>query len=90
MRDGSDYLYAVPTLRTTEYHSLAEIAKRVPKDVVCLLAALRFHGLDTPAVRGTAGCDRGSTFHSRLAPGSARGPGTLTVAVCLPRMSVSM
>jgi predicted transcriptional regulator of viral defense system len=40
-------LYAVPTLRATEYHSLAEIAKRVPKGVVCLLTALRFHGLGT-------------------------------------------
>jgi len=40
-------LYAVPTLRTTEHHTLAEIATRVPKGVVCLLTALRFHGLGT-------------------------------------------
>jgi predicted transcriptional regulator of viral defense system len=40
-------LYAAPTLRPTEYHSLAEIAKRVPKGVVCLLTALRVHGLGT-------------------------------------------
>ena len=40
-------LYAVPTLQATEYHTLAELAKRVPKGVVCLLTALRFHGLGT-------------------------------------------
>jgi predicted transcriptional regulator of viral defense system len=40
-------LYAVPSPRATEYHTLAEIAKRVPKGVVCLLTALRFHGLGT-------------------------------------------
>jgi predicted transcriptional regulator of viral defense system len=40
-------LYAVPTQRTTEHHTLAEIATRVPKGVVCLLTALRFHGLGT-------------------------------------------
>ena len=40
-------LYAVPTPRTTEHHTLAEIATRVPKGVFCLLTALRFHGLGT-------------------------------------------
>jgi predicted transcriptional regulator of viral defense system len=40
-------LYAVPTLQATEYHTLAELAKRVPKGIVCLLTALRFHGLGT-------------------------------------------
>jgi predicted transcriptional regulator of viral defense system len=40
-------LYAVPTLRPTEYHALVEIAKRVPKGVMCLLTALRVHGLGT-------------------------------------------
>jgi len=40
-------LYAVPTQRTTEHHTLAEIATRIPKGVVCLLTALRFHGLGT-------------------------------------------
>ena len=40
-------LYAVPTLRPTEHHTLAEIAKRVPKGVICLLTALRVHGLGT-------------------------------------------
>jgi predicted transcriptional regulator of viral defense system len=38
-------LYALPSLEPSEHHSLAEIAKRVPKGVFCLLTALRFHGL---------------------------------------------
>src|SRR5437773_4259788 len=40
-------LYALPTLEPTEHHTLAEVAKRVPKAVFCLLTALRFHGLGT-------------------------------------------
>jgi predicted transcriptional regulator of viral defense system len=40
-------LYALPSLEPSEHHSLAEIAKRVPKAVFCLLTALRFHGLGT-------------------------------------------
>jgi predicted transcriptional regulator of viral defense system len=40
-------LYAVPDQQPTEHHSLAEIAKRVPKGIVCLLTALRFHELGT-------------------------------------------
>lgn len=40
-------LYALPTLEPTEHHTLAEVAKRVPKGVFCLLTALRFHGLGT-------------------------------------------
>src|SRR5713226_3941095 len=40
-------LYAVPTLEPTEHHTLAEVAKRVPKAVFCLLTALRFHSLGT-------------------------------------------
>ena len=40
-------LYALPTLEPTEHHTLAEVAKRVPKGFFCLLTALRFHGLGT-------------------------------------------
>jgi predicted transcriptional regulator of viral defense system len=40
-------LYALPSLEPTEHHTLAEVAKRVPKGVFCLLTALRFHGLGT-------------------------------------------
>jgi len=31
----------------SESHPLAEVCKRVPKGIVCLLSALRFHGLTT-------------------------------------------
>lgn len=40
-------LYALPTLKPTEHHTLAEVARRVPNGVFCLLTALRFHGLGT-------------------------------------------
>ena len=40
-------LYSASDAELTEHHSLAEAAKRVPAGVVCLLSALRFHGLTT-------------------------------------------
>jgi len=40
-------LYVLPGSGATEYHSLAEVCKRVPQGVVCLLSALRFHDLTT-------------------------------------------
>lgn len=42
-------LYVLPESGATEHHSLAEACKRVPKGVVCLLSALRFHDLTTQA-----------------------------------------
>jgi len=42
-------LYVLPDSGVTEHHSLAEVCKRVPKGVVCLLSALRFHELTTQA-----------------------------------------
>lgn len=42
-------LYRVTGGQVTEHHSLAEACKRVPSGVVCLLSALRFHGLTTQA-----------------------------------------
>jgi predicted transcriptional regulator of viral defense system len=42
-------LYALPELELTEHHSLVETAKRIPHGTVCLLSALRFHGLTTQA-----------------------------------------
>lgn len=42
-------LYALPGSQATQHRSLAEAAKRVPQGVVCLLSALRFHGLTTQA-----------------------------------------
>lgn len=40
-------LYALPGAVLTEKHSLAEASRRVPGGVICLLSALRFHGLTT-------------------------------------------
>jgi predicted transcriptional regulator of viral defense system len=42
-------LYAIPNAEITEHQSLLEAALRVPNGVVCLLSALRFHGLTTQA-----------------------------------------
>jgi predicted transcriptional regulator of viral defense system len=42
-------LYVAQGNRVTEHHTLVEAAKRVPHGVVCLLSALRFHGLTTQA-----------------------------------------
>jgi len=40
-------LYVAADADPTEHHSLAEASKRVPRGVVCLLSALRFHHLTT-------------------------------------------
>ena len=40
-------LYAVPDAEISSQRSLAEVAKAVPTGTVCLLSALRFHGLTT-------------------------------------------
>lgn len=40
-------LYALPDGQTSEFLSLAEVAKRVPNAVVCLISALEFHNLTT-------------------------------------------
>jgi len=40
-------VYALPNAEVTEHHSLAEVAVRVPRGVVCLLTALRVHSLGT-------------------------------------------
>jgi predicted transcriptional regulator of viral defense system len=40
-------VYHLPTHELTEHHGLAEAAKLVPRGVVCLLSALRFHELTT-------------------------------------------
>jgi predicted transcriptional regulator of viral defense system len=40
-------LYALATAEATEHHTLAEVSKRVPKAIFCLLTALRVHGLGT-------------------------------------------
>jgi predicted transcriptional regulator of viral defense system len=40
-------LYTAASTVPTEHHTLAEVAKRVPKAIVCLLTALRFHAIGT-------------------------------------------
>jgi predicted transcriptional regulator of viral defense system len=42
-------LYRAKEAEITEYHTLLEAALLVPKGVICLLSALRFHGLTTQA-----------------------------------------
>ena len=42
-------LYVTADFEVTEYHTLAEACKRVPHGVLCLLSALRHHGLTTQA-----------------------------------------
>jgi len=42
-------LYSLPDSIVTEHHSLAEAARQATRAVVCLLSALRFHGLTTQA-----------------------------------------
>ena len=50
VRDGrivrlSRGLYQLPDAPMDAHHALAEVAKRVPKGVICLLSALAFHDL---------------------------------------------
>jgi predicted transcriptional regulator of viral defense system len=40
-------IYTLPDANVTEHHSYAEVAKRVPEAVVCLLSALTFHEITT-------------------------------------------
>lgn len=40
-------IYVVAQHAPTAAHTLAQVAKRVPESVFCLLTALRFHGLTT-------------------------------------------
>lgn len=40
-------LYAQASFAPGEHHTLAEVGKRAPRGIVCLLTALRFHGIGT-------------------------------------------
>jgi len=42
-------LYAVPEADVSSHRSLVEIAKTTPRGTICLLSALRYHGLTTQA-----------------------------------------
>jgi predicted transcriptional regulator of viral defense system len=40
-------LYAIPDAEVSSHRTLAEVAKAVPGGTICLLTALRYHGLTT-------------------------------------------
>src|SRR5215467_13902778 len=40
-------IYTLPNTGVTERHSYAEVAKRVPEAIICLLSALTFHQITT-------------------------------------------
>lgn len=40
-------IYTLPDAAVTERHSYAEVTKRVPESVICLLSALAFHEITT-------------------------------------------
>jgi predicted transcriptional regulator of viral defense system len=40
-------IYTLPDAEVTERHSYAEVAKRVPEAILCLLSALAFHEITT-------------------------------------------
>ena len=40
-------VYELSDAKPTEHHGLAVVAKEIPKGIVCLLSALRFHELTT-------------------------------------------
>jgi predicted transcriptional regulator of viral defense system len=40
-------IYTMPDAEITERHSYAEVAKRVPEGILCLLSALAFHEITT-------------------------------------------
>jgi predicted transcriptional regulator of viral defense system len=44
-------LYSLPDADVTAYHGLVQAAVAVPKGVICLLSALRFHEIGTQAPR---------------------------------------
>lgn len=42
-------LYSLPDANITAHHGLAQASKAIPKGVICLLSALRFHEIGTQA-----------------------------------------
>ncbi len=42
-------LYMLPDADITEHHTLVEASQRAPNGVICLLSALRYHGLTSQA-----------------------------------------
>jgi predicted transcriptional regulator of viral defense system len=48
-RTGRGLYELADSENTTENHSIAEASKRVPDGIICLVSALRFHGMTTQA-----------------------------------------
>ena len=40
-------LYSLPDPKVTEHRAAVEVSKKIPRGTICLLSALRFHGLTT-------------------------------------------
>jgi predicted transcriptional regulator of viral defense system len=77
-------LYTVPDASVTERHSYAEVAKRVPETVVCLLSALAFHEITTSSERHHGSCGDWFSYHpaQQYPPDQCRGPGTQRFESC--------
>ena len=43
-------LYVNPEIKVSENHTMAQVAKRIPRGVICLLSSLQYHGLTTQLV----------------------------------------
>ena len=59
-------LYAIPGSLQSESRQIAEIAKRVPQGVVCLLSALQFHNLTTQLPHETWLALKAPGWHPKL------------------------
>jgi predicted transcriptional regulator of viral defense system len=59
-------LYTLPEAEQTEHHTLAEVCKRVPNGVLCLLSALRFHQITTQAPFEIWLALKGTTWHPKI------------------------
>ncbi len=59
-------LYMVADAKLTEEHSTAEACKRVPRGVICLLSALRFHNLTTQIPHEVWMAIEGRSRHPRV------------------------
>jgi predicted transcriptional regulator of viral defense system len=66
-------LYRLPDAEVTVHHGLAQVGKAVPKGVICLLSALRFHEIGTQIPRAVwmaidrrTACPRANHFRMRV------------------------
>lgn len=61
-------LYTLPGGVVSAHHSLAEVAAAAPRGVICLLSALRFHGLTTQNPPDVWLAIEGKAWRPRSAP----------------------